>query len=47
MRNGFEFLNQVESKRSQFEFESLARFSAQFRVKESFELSFASQVEKI
>ena len=36
MRNGFKFLKQVESKRSQFEivFNSLARFSTGFRVKE-------------
>ena len=35
VRNGFEFLMQVESKTSQFEilFKSLARFSTQFRVK--------------
>ena len=33
-RNGFKFLKQVESKKSQFEivFKSLARFSTQFRV---------------
>ena len=39
MSNGFEFLKQVESKRSQFEidFKSLAGFSTQLRVKESFE----------
>ena len=38
MRNGFKSLKQVESERSQFEivFKSLARFSTQFRVKESF-----------
>ena len=37
MRNGFKFLNQVESKTSQFEivFKSLVRFSTKFRVKES------------
>ena len=37
MRNGIKFLNQVESKTSQFEivFKSLASFSTQFRVKES------------
>ena len=48
-RNGFKSLNQVESKMSQFEvvFKSLAHFSKQFRVKESFKLLFASQVEKI
>ena len=36
--NGFEFLNQVESKTSQFKivFKLLARFSTQFRVKERF-----------
>ena len=36
--NGFKFLKQVESKRGLFEigFKSLARFSAQVRVKESF-----------
>ena len=40
MRNGFKFLKQVESKRSQFEigFKSLASFSTQFRVKESIKL---------
>ena len=44
MRNGFKFLNQVESKTSHFEivFKSLARFSTQFREKESFKLLFAS-----
>ena len=44
IRNGFKFLNQVESKTSQFNivFNSLARFSTQFRVKESFKLLFAS-----
>ena len=44
MRNGFKFLNQVESKTSQFEivFKSLARFNTQFRMKESFKLLFAS-----
>ena len=38
MRSGFKFLKQVESKTSQFEivFKSLARFSTQFRLKESF-----------
>ena len=38
MGNGFKSLKQVESKRSQFEivFKSLALFSTQFRVKESF-----------
>ena len=43
MRNGFKFLKQVESKRSQFEivFKSLARCSTQFRVKESFIPLFA------
>ena len=43
MRNGFKFLKQVESKMSQFEivFKSLARFSTQFRVKESFILLLA------
>ena len=42
MRNGFKFLKQVESKTNQFEivFKSLARFSTQFRVKESFKLLF-------
>ena len=46
--NGFKFLNQVESKTIQFEivFKLLARFSTQFRVKESFKLLFAIQVEK-
>ena len=44
MRNGFKFLNQAESKMSQFEimFKSLARLSTQFIVKESFKLLFAS-----
>ena len=43
MRNGFKFLKQVESKTNQFEivFKSLARFSIQFRIKESFKLLFA------
>ena len=38
MRNGFKFLNQAESKTSQFEtvFKSLACLSTQFRVKESY-----------
>ena len=38
MRNGFKFVKQVASKRSQFEivFKSLAPFSTQFGVKESF-----------
>ena len=38
MKNGFKFLKQVESKRSQFEivFKSLAPFSTQFGVNESF-----------
>ena len=41
--NGFKFLEQVESKTNQFEivFKALARFSTQFRVKESFKLLFA------
>ena len=49
MRNGFKFLKQVESKTNEFEivFKSLASFSAQFRVKESFKLLFSKQVEKI
>ena len=36
MRDGFKFLKKVKSKTHQFEivFKSLARFSAQFRVKE-------------
>ena len=40
--NGFKFLKQVKSKTNQFEivFKSLARFSTQFRVKESFKLLF-------
>ena len=40
MRNDFKFLKQVESKTNQFEivFKSLARFSTQSRVKESFKL---------
>ena len=40
MRKGFKFLKQVESKTSQFEivFKSLACFSIQYRVKESFKL---------
>ena len=44
MRNDFKFLNQVKSKTSQFKivFTSLASFSTQFRVKESFQLLFAS-----
>ena len=48
MRNGFKFLQQVKSKTNQFEiaFKSLARFSTQFRVKESFEHLFAMQIEK-
>ena len=43
MRNGFKFLKQVESKTNQFEivFKSLAHFSTQFRVIESFKLLFA------
>ena len=43
MRNDFKFLKQVESKMSQFEivFKSLARFSTQFLVKESFKLLLA------
>ena len=43
MRNGFKFMKQVESNSSQFEivFKSLARFSSQFRVKESFKLLLA------
>ena len=41
--DGFKFLKQVESKTSQFEIvvKSLARFSAQYRVKESFKLLVA------
>ena len=41
--NGFKFLKQVESKTNQFEilFKSLAHFSIQFRVNESFKLLFA------
>ena len=44
MRNDSKFLNQVKSKTSQFKivFTSLASFSTQFRVKESFKLLFAS-----
>ena len=43
MRKGFKFLKQVESKTSQSEivFKSLAHFSTQFRVKESFKLLLA------
>ena len=43
MSNGFKFLKQVESKTSQFEIvvTSLARFSTQFGVKESFKLLLA------
>ena len=42
----FKFLKQVESKTNEFEivFKSLARFSTQFRVKESFKLLFAIHV---
>ena len=49
MRKAFKFLKQVESKTNQFEivFKSLARFSTQFGVKESFKLLFTLQVEKI
>ena len=48
MRNGFKFVKQVASKRSQFEivFKSLAHFSAQFRVKESFKPLLAKYVKK-
>ena len=40
MRSNFKSLKQVESKTNQFEIasKSLARFSAQFRLKESFKL---------
>ena len=43
MRNGFKFLKQVERKTNLFEivFKSLARFSIQFSVKESFKCLFA------
>ena len=43
MRNGFKFLKQVKSKMSRFEIvlKSLACFSTQFRVKESFKLLLA------
>ena len=43
MRNGLKFLNQVETKTTRFEivFKSLARFSTQFRIKESFKLLLA------
>ena len=49
MRNGFKFLEQVESKTNQIEivFKLLACLSTQFRVKDSFKLLFAIQVEKI
>ena len=49
LRNGFKFLKQVESKRSQFEivFMSLARFTTQFKVKESFKLLFARKLRKL
>ena len=45
MKNGFKFLKRVKSKRSQSEitFKSLARFSTQFRVKESFKPLLAKQ----
>ena len=48
MGNGFKFLNQVESKTNQFEivFKSLARFSTQFRVKESFKLLLLYKLRK-
>ena len=49
MRNGFKFLKQVnESQTSQFEivFKSSARFSTQFRVKESFKLLLVIEVKK-
>ena len=43
MRNGLEFLKQVEGKTSQIEivFKSLARLTTQVRVKESFKLLIA------
>ena len=44
MRNDFKFMKQVEGKPSQFEidFKSLARFSTQVKVKESFKLLLAT-----
>ena len=48
MSNGFKLLKQVESKLSQFEivFKSLARFGAQFRVKESFNCYLLHKLRK-
>ena len=47
MRNGLKFLKQVESKTSQFEIvsKSLARFSTQSRINESFKLLLSLQVK--
>ena len=49
MRNGFKFLKQVESKNDQFEivFESLARFSTQFRVKKVLNFCLLYKLRKL